>query len=303
MDIRQQQNYLFDKRGDTVKKPKIVTLLFAFLVFFLAGTAHAQVRLGFRFSGGLSYLSGGDLNEGAEGWSEYYRLDELHDYSQAGEFKPIHVGFDFGGDLILKFSPRIGIGVGSGYITASKSFSIAYTHTGWDPFAYTSRTNIGAVPLRLSLYCFFPLGPTFQITFHLGGGYYLANLKLNIRAEDPTYFEAYDFKASGGGLGLHGGLGLEVALSPAVSLVLDLTGRWAVISNFKGDFIVSNTWSYGLTPKADLYFFKAMDPPFGTFPLLFMSSAEPSGPAYSDVRRARVDFSGLTSVIGFVFKF
>ncbi len=286
-----------------MKKFAIGVPLLVLLILLLAGTAHAQVRLGFRLSGGLGTLSGGDLNRGAEGWAEYYRLDTLHDYSPAGEFKPLPMGFDFAGDLILQLNPRIGIGVGSGIFTASKSYSIDYTHTGWDPVAFTSRTTAGAVPLRLNMYYFLPLGPAFRVTFCLGGGFYLANLKLKIRAENQTYFEDYDFKARGSGLGLHGGLGLEVVLSPALSLVLDLTGRWAVLSNFKGDFIVSNTWSYGLTPDADLYFFLAQDPPFGTFPLLFMSSAEPSGPAYSDVRRARVDFSGLSAALGFFFRF
>jgi len=272
-------------------------------VLLPAGTAGGQARFGFRLGGGLSYLSGGDLNQGVEGWSEYYRLDTLNNYSPAGEFKPLHLGYDLSGDLILQFNPQIGIGAGSGFLAASKSFSMDYTHPGWDPVAYTSRTTARAVPFRLSLYYFLPLGPMLRISFRLGGEYYWADLKLKIRAENQSYFEDYDFKAAGGGPGLCGGLGLEVALSPALSLVLDLTGRWAVLSNFNGDFIVSNTWSHGLTPDADLYFFKALDPPFGTFPLLFMSSAEPSDPIYSGVRRARVNFSGVSASLGFFFRF
>jgi len=285
-----------------MKKFKVGIPLAIILIILVA--APARARLGLRLWGGLNTLSGGDLNEGTKGWFEYYRLDELNSYTPGGEFQPTHLGYDLGGDLLFQFSPVLGIGVGAGYLTASRSFSLNYTRPGWDPVVYTSKTALGAVPLRLSLYYSLPLGPSFHITFHLGGGYYLANLKLHIRAENPTYFEDYDFhQATGGGLGFHGGLGLEIALSEAVSLVLDLTGRWAVISNFHGDFTVSNTWSHGTTPDADLYFFKALDPPFGTFPLLFMSSAEPSGPAFSDVRRARIDLSGLSSVVGLVFRF
>lgn len=66
-----------------------------------------------------------------------------------------------------------------------------------------------------------------MINFRLqaGGGYYLAKLNYQLRVEYPGYFEDRLYDAKGGGIGFHGGLGLEINLSPMVGLFFDLTGR------------------------------------------------------------------------------
>jgi hypothetical protein len=54
---------------------------------------------------------------------------------------------------------------------------------------------------------------------------------------------------------------------------------------------------------SDLYFLKLNDFAYGIFPILFMSTTEPSGPAVSLVRPAKVDFSGFSFFTGFIFRF
>jgi len=286
-----------------MKQIKMGLLLGSFLLFLLAGTAGAQVRFGFRFYGGLGYLGGGDINLGGKGWSDYYSAAELGAYTASGKFEPIHLGFDFGGDFILQFTPQLGIGIGSGYLTASKTFSINHTHPGWDTVVYTSETTMGAIPLKLSLYYFLPVASNINITFQAGGSYYMASLKYHFRAEDPFYFEDRDLDTKGGGVGFHGGLGLEIDFSPMVGFFIDLTGQYASISNFKGDITISNSWSSATASDSNLYFFRYYDWPFGTFPLTIVSSTTPSGTGISEVRQAKIDFSGFSALLGFIFRF
>ncbi|MGB9005371.1 MAG: outer membrane beta-barrel protein [Candidatus Aminicenantales bacterium] len=286
-----------------MKKIKTGLLLLSLLLFLLAGTAGAQLRFGFRFYGGLNCLGGGDVNLGAKGWADYYSSDILLPRTPSGKFEPIHLGFDFGGDFILQFTPQLGIGIGSGYLTASKTFSIDHTHPIFDDVLYKSETTIGAIPIRLSFYYFLPVGSNINIYFQAGGSYYLASLKYHFRAEDPSYYEDRDLDTKGGGVGFHGGLGLEIDFSPMVGFFIDLTGRYASISNFKGDFIISDTWSSTTISDANLYFFRYYDWPYGNFPLILVSTIVPSGIGITDVHQAKIDFSGFSALLGFIFRF
>jgi hypothetical protein len=286
-----------------MKQIKTGLLPVSFLLFLLAGTAGAQLRFGFRFTGGLGYVSGDDLNAGAKGWSDYYSIVELGSYTPSGKFEPIHLGFDFGGDFILQFTPQLGIGIGSGYLTAFKTFSVKYTHPGSADVLYKSETTMGAIPIKLSLYYFLPVGPNIKIYFQAGGSYYMASLKYHNRAKYLMYFEDRDMDTKGGGVGFHGGLGLEIDFSPMVGFFIDLTGRYASISNFKGDYTGSSTYGTSTTNNAYLYYFKWSVPGHGIFPVLGMSLTAPSDPLISDVRKANIDFSGFSALLGFIFRF
>jgi hypothetical protein len=162
---------------------------------------------------------------------------------------------------------------------------------------------MGAIPIKLSLYYFLPVGSNINIYFQAGGSYYLASLKYHFRAEDPTYYEDRDLDTKGGGVGFHGGLGLEIDFSPMAGFFIDLTGRYASISNFKGDFIISDTWSSTTISDANLYFFRYYDWPYGNFPLILVSTIVPSGIGITDVRQAKIDFSGISALLGFIFRF
>jgi hypothetical protein len=286
-----------------MKKIKTGLLLLSLLLFLLAGTAGAQVRFGFRFYGGLNYLSGGDANEGAKGWSDFYSLDVLSGYTASGKFEPIHLGFDFGGDFILQFTPQLGIGIGSGYMTASKTFPIDLSYPSSPTVHYTSETTMGAIPIKLSFYYFLPVASNINIYFQAGGSYYMASLKHHNRAEIPTYYEDHDMDTKGGGVGFHGGLGLEIDFSPMVGFFIDLTGRYASISNFKGDYTISNTWSSATVNDANLYFLRYYDWPYGNFPLILVNTTAPSGIGITDVHQAKIDFSGFSALLGFIFRF
>ncbi len=286
-----------------MKKLLIGFLSCAFLVLLLVGTVEAQMRFGFRAYGGLNYLSPGDVNTGVEGWSNFYRAIILQDYTASGEFKPLNLGFDFGGELLLHFSPQFALGLGGGYITASKKFTMNYTQLGELPVTYTSETKMGAIPIRLSLYYFLPIGPAFNVSFHAGAGYYLASLNLHHRAENAIYFEERTIDNKGGGLGFHGGFGLEIVLSPMISLVFDVTGRVASFSNFTGDFTQASTGWSATENDIDLYLVKYNLWPFGTYDLLIPSDTTPSGADIISAARAKVSFTGISSFLGFLFRF
>ena len=96
---------------------------------------------------------------------------------------------------------------------------------------------------------------------------------------------------------------MEINLSLLVGLFFDLTGRYASFANFKGDDTESSSMGSITTPDSDLYFFKLNDFGYGIFPILFMDTTEPSGTGVTDVRLAKVDFSGFSFFTGFIFRF
>ena len=162
---------------------------------------------------------------------------------------------------------------------------------------------MSAIPLRLTFFYSLPLGSIINFRLQAGAGYYLAKLNYHLRVEDPFYFEDRLYDTKGGGIGFHGGLGLEINLSPMVGLFFDLTGRYASFANFKGDDTESSSMGSVTTHDADLYFIKVHDAPYGTFSILYMATTKPTGPELALVRLAEVDFSGFSFFTGFIFRF
>lgn len=59
--------------------------------------------LSLRLGGGLSYLTGGDLNKAIQSQNEYYQAQFS---TVSGEFQKLSYGMDFGAELVLNLSFR-----------------------------------------------------------------------------------------------------------------------------------------------------------------------------------------------------
>lgn len=98
-------------------------------------------------------------------------------------------------------------------------------------------------------------------------------------------------KSDGGGIGFHGGLGIELGLTPQLGLLIEIKGRYASFSNFEGTYEID---SY--SEKGKLW---AFDSDNNT--LIEVAEDKPTG--VDNVHQAKVDFSGFSALIGFVFWF
>ena len=263
------------------------------------------ISFGLRLFGGMNYLAPGDVNEAIEEGlsSAYTDMAKLAGISVEGETKPINLGYDFGGDIIVNFTPRVGIGIGAGYIKGKKTSEIGFSNGG--ELTLTNKPEMSAVPIRLGVFYTLPMNEMINVSFNAGGGLYLAKYSYNFRLEEETGGEwtEYNDEASANGIGFHGGIGLEFNFSPNIAFVLEGRGRYAKIGGFEGTNKFEDSGGYSREEEGTLYYWKESMAPLGKYTFLFCQKDEPSYATASDVREGKVDFSGFTLSAGIKIKF
>jgi hypothetical protein len=291
-----------------MKKLIIVCAVVLLLLFLLPSQAKAQYnegRFAFKFYGGLNYLAGADLNDSMKGWSEYYAWGwGLLGYSTSNTFKAANLGMNFGGDFIFQFTPSMGVGLGVGYLQASSTSKINYTWLtpALPDIDETYEVKASAIPIKASFYYFLPTSGMINVNLHAGVGYYLATAYARYRAEVLTLWEqnVYD-NLPGGGIGFHGGIGLEFKLSPMIGVFVEGQGRYAAFSNFEGDALYTDSGGTSTTNTGKAWTFDATGAGH-TFTLSVIDTTAPSGSGISNVRQTKVDFSGFSLVAGIIVR-
>jgi opacity protein-like surface antigen len=255
---------------------RILSLLSAalFVVAVLAAPGAAAIKLSFKLNGGAAMLlnGAGDLEKFRKG-EEAYAADwaEGDIYSSTFNWKKLSLASEFGGEVILRLSPRLGVGIGAGYIGVGRKgdYSLNY-HDTWNASggifdekedSKTAHDFSGsAVPILLNFHYQIPLSPRFNLIGYAGIGYYLgkfnhdynytANYLLTYTSTiywnqkgtvDITYTQKS--KATCNKIGFQGGVGLEMLLTPFISVGLEFTGRMVNFSDWKGD------WEYDYSSR------------------------------------------------------
>jgi opacity protein-like surface antigen len=222
-----------------------------------------------------------------------------------GDYKAFHGGMDLGGDLIIYFTPIVGIGIGAGYLqTQSSSELTIFAPVG--TIVLKVKPEVTAMPIRAGLYFAVPLGNFVNLSLNAGAEYYLAKIKYNEKLDVAGEWEQAqgDFD-SRGKIGFCGGIGLEVKIHPNLSFILEGRGRYARLDGFKGH--VNNTSSYGppFTDNGQLYFLRINEgPPLGQLRILAVSDTPPTpDPSILEVHSARLDINGFSALAGIMLKF
>ena len=260
------------------------------------------IGLSLRLSGGLNYFPSGEIDNGIRGV-----FDSTADFlSSAGytlDKRPesFRTGFDVSGDIIFYIKPRVGIGLGAGYIRATETSLLVVTgkniildhQIGVAP-------KITAVPVRLGLFFTLPINRLLSISLNGGASLYLAKYSYDL---STTWDDMNNIRqrANAKGLGFHGGIGLEVHLNPRVIFFIEGQGRHAKISNFKGEETEREYGGFGFDyvysrEKGTLYYLEGEK-----YPYLAILEEEPSG--FKTVRKATFDFSGFGLRAGLKIKF
>lgn len=232
-----------------------------------------KIRISLKFSGNYGYLfnGAGDLNKNREGLEAAMSdMGKSELYSSTFDWKRLSMLPDWKVDLIINITPKIGIGIGSGFITASnkgkyslsRSYSLSWedwTDTGEGKLNVDEDYKITAIPLNLDVYFFQPIGKSDKFTFfgHAGFGYYFGKLT-HVRKEDGSdkdeeffdnelmhkvesdYNNTRNEEMKCNSLGFHGGLGLEMKISSVISLGAALFGTYVNFKDWEGD--ASSSW-------------------------------------------------------------
>lgn len=277
-------------------KRKLIVLGALFLfVFGITAPASAQSKFGFKLGGGLGYVGGGDINTGLTGLSDVMdAIMTLFGAVTSGGYEAFHLGLNFDGEFLYQITPSIALGLGVGYLSASK----ASTLTGTNPPATVTidfEPKVSAIPITLNFHYLIPAGSALNFVLHAGAGYYLASY------DDSWTFSgspAETFDMSGGGLGFHGGVGLEWAMSPNFALTFDILGRFASASGFTGTYTAGST----TLTNGKLWYYQSTGTTLGTIDLITYDDVQPGGTGISNVREAKLDLSGFTAKIGVLIR-
>lgn len=256
----------------------------------------SETRFELCLSGGGNYISGGDLNSGAQGFADYY--SDFLEIKGEGEVKPVHLSYIFSGEITFPLSPNFFLGLGVDYFLEERESLVRFQDgTSTETLI---RPKIQALPLRLFI-SYYPL-PYFYVK--TGIEYYFAKCAYFYRYQGEDFWKEWHGKASTQGSGILGGLGVDLRLSSAISFIVEATGRYAKISGFKGEDRTKDSDGGDYITEGTLYFYQGKTSGGGSYPLLFIKEKKPSEDVrISDPRKAIVDYSGINLKAGFKIKF
>ena len=275
---------------------RLVAMTVVFCLLLIPSVLSAG-SFSFRLYGGGNYLSGGDLNKGLQGWADYWtarRIDEGYAL-QSGSFNPVHLGLGAGGDILFHLTPRLAVGIGTEYIAASKSTSFAFQapleSIDWE---YVGKPS--AVPVKLSVFYFLPLGDRMKVGIHAGAGYYWADARIE---SDTTGSEEINYliESKAKGIGFHGGIALEMKLLSNISVFIEAAGRYLSLSGFTGSVTIdegAGSWD------GTLHYWEATTSFISRYGYIDLLGGPPSGSSIFLSRDAKIDFSGASLRIGVV---
>jgi hypothetical protein len=264
------------------------------------------VQLKFKLSTSLHFGNYGDLNGAIVDWTEFKKKETLgaaDGIFQIASMKDLHTGIDFDGEILVLFNPRFALGLGAAIIytdLAEENSMVEVQKSGSDMY-FIHPTKAAAYPLYLSAHYFFPIGK--KMTLFVKGGTGMIWGKYSHRegsrsvASTNTNF-AYSLIqiASSHALFTLGGIGLSYQFDPKMELFLEVGGRLAKLSDFSGNLRpdLMGTLYYYQEYNAGLDFWQTKVRLFET---------EPAGEDIRAVRKATVDFSGITLKFGLIMKF
>ena len=231
-------------------------------------------RFSLKLGGGAGFLPGrgGDLNNLRLHLEDLYAVwDAETYYATSFDWKPMTYVYELPVELVILLKPQLGIGLGSGIMTAANQGSYTWDYnraaflygSGYadDNLVETTRDfKIRVIPAYLNLYLFQPLGPL--TVYSYGGlGYYWGKmthsstidyeLKSETRvlyAVPPIYTKREEYgnlaieeNLHKGSLGFQGGVGVELALFRRLALGLEIFGRHLVFEGWQGSSTTDST--------------------------------------------------------------
>jgi len=246
--------------------------------------------------GGGSYVLVEDLNDGAAGLADFYR--DFLGIQGNGEVSPLNIGYFFGGELLFPLGSHFAFGVGVDYLQGEKESTVNFSGAGVSE-TYKTKPAIKALPVRAVI----RYSPVPWIYTKLGVEYYFAECSYLYRFEEPDSWREWMGNARGQGIGFIGSIGLDLKVSPSISLIFESMGRYAKISGFKGTDNYTESSGYEYTENGFMYRYQGMISEQISYPLVFIREKVPTEPGVIDPVEATLDFTGVTLRLGLLFKF
>ncbi len=247
------------------------------------------------FGGGI-YVSGGDINKGALGLVDFY--GDVLGIVGEGDLRPVHYGYTLGGELSIPWSSRLSLGIGVNFFQGKMESLLDFTK-GLTTRTIITRPKLSAIPVEITVS--FSLLPELYIKG--GVSYSFAKCSYFYHIQEEELIWQWQGNASAQGFGLLGGLGFIKDITPHLSFIAEVSGRYVKIDGFKGKDTSQDPSGQTLTEEGTLYFIQAEVSEQRSYPLLFIRKTKPSEAGVIHAREAKVDFSGISLKVGFRIRF
>jgi hypothetical protein len=286
-----------------------VSFLLCLAVSFLYLPGRAQeeeeefkgVGIHLRLYGGWAMFSGGDLKKGTAGMYDHIAADLSASGYELSEqvMKSFASGYELGGDIVYYFTPRLGAGLGGGFVRGHKSNSILFNLPGGlGDYMMTAVPELKLFSLRLGLFLSLPLNQWLTFCASAGPAWHWAEFRYTGSLTTPVLIDHIHQDAKAGHWGAQGGIGLEIRMNPRLAFILEARGRYAKISGFEGNEVferLEGNRSVTGTEEGTLYIIDNEE-----YPRLDVAE---SIIAIVGIRPAELDFSGVSLRAGLNFKF
>jgi hypothetical protein len=258
-----------------------------------------------KFHGGMNYMRIGDINDALQGTTDYYK--DLPNVDIEEDLSPVHWGIDLGGELIINFTPRVGIGLGGAYLQVSKETIIDVIWEG-SPYKDTAHPKVTIIPLTFSVHLGLPLGNIMNFTLNAGAGYYLGTIQWHYSWDSEYHDYEENWKAKSNTIGFQGGLGLEFNFSRTLALVVEGFGRFAKLKSLQGDYIWKRYFfghEEGIIEEATLWYYEWRSSDTGKeYPRIEFDDDVPTETSFQrNIREGEVDLTGFSVRLGIKIKF
>ncbi len=303
-----------------------------------AQTRASGMGFSLKLGGGLGFFldGGGDLENMRLGRTKYYQdLKQDPGYTDTWtNWKKLSQVPQYDVDLIFHLSKNFGVGVGTGYLSVNNKGDYGYNwysegiswfgpYTVEDNITYRREYKITAIPIKLSLYLFFPSG-AFNVYAYAGGGYYLGKLTHTFGWDDTYTVSTYSLidekdeitekdtvseDAKKNAFGFHGGLGLEIKLMSHLALGVEVFGRFVEFGGWSGSFketftqrerkwdesegwYFDETMDQELSESGPLWYYEEYSPELNKYyGQIFVWQDKPEGVDFQNVREAKINLN------------
>jgi hypothetical protein len=250
----------------------------------------------FSISGGGNYTLAGYLNSAAQGLADYLGDQSALDADKL--VSPAHMSFMFGGEFGIPLLSWLQLAIGADFYSSTKSSLLTYGSGSASP-TFSAKPSFQAVPISAALKIY----PLDSFYLKLGATFFVANCGYYYRYDSALYWQEWEGTAHVAALGLCGGLGYEKSISGSFSLIVEVLGQYAPLTEFKGTGTYQDsTMAEPTSEDGKLWAYDASVKNKTVFPLLLVRSQKPTEAYVENVRAATIDFSGLSLRVGIKIK-
>jgi hypothetical protein len=282
--------------------------LFLFSLTVPSPAQEAPKKFNLVLSGGYGTITGGDVPTVMDGMNTKIRdLAAAADFSVVDTLEVAKWGPELEAEFLFRPARNFGLSLGIGYLRKADDSRVAGELEGLAGVSLDWTATYQLIPLKLSGTYFFNAGSKLTAYAKAGIGYYFGRMTYTVRTEETllgiTLWDQNDGEATAGGLGFHGGLGLEYPLSPSFALFLEAAGRYVSLKDWSVENDYSTAWG-SETETGKFWFAEELDSELGKYyPTLHMVEEMPSDPDLRNVREASFGFSGFALKAGVKIRF